>query len=222
VWDTAWFNRIREFIREKELSSRTIVGVAVGAIAVLVVACFVFSSSAEDLLDANNLSPKEIRIVATKLLLHEDVKIRARASDKLFAQGAAAVPVLKDIGLNDSSMKLRLAVFGVLAGLNADAAVEILEDMSKDSDPEVRRQAINPAAILKTPRAVAVLEKALTDPDPGIRSSAAGTMGSTGSKEAIPALTAALKDREFYVRKHAARSLQELTGKDYSSQVAPP
>jgi hypothetical protein len=204
------------------MSPRIVAGVAVGVIALVIVGYLIFSSSAEDLLDAQKLNPKEIRIVATKLLLHEDVQIRAKASEKLSSQGAAAVPVLKEIGLTDSNLNLRLAVFGVLAGLDADAAVEILEDMSKDPDPEVRRQTINPAAILKTPRAVAVLEKALTDPDPGIRSSAAGTLGFTGSKEAIPSLTAALKDPEFYVRKHAARSLQELTGRDYGKQVAPP
>ena len=52
--------------------------VAVGAVAI-------FSSSAIDLLDKDQLTPEEIRRVATELLLHEDVEVRTRASKKLAA-----------------------------------------------------------------------------------------------------------------------------------------
>jgi hypothetical protein len=220
VRETGWLSQIRDIAEQRGVSGKVVASVAI-VIVVLVGGYLISSGSAEDLLSAQKLSPKQIRIVATKLLLHEDVRIRTRASEKLYAQGAAAVPILKDIGLKSSDLKLRLAVFGVLASLDPDAAVEILEEMSRSSDPEVRGQTVRPAAMLKTPRAVAVIEKALTDPDTGVRSSAAGTMGSTGAKSAIPALTTALKDPEFYVRKHAARSLKELTGIDYSSQIAP-
>jgi hypothetical protein len=222
VSQTGWPSRIRDLAQDKGSSGKIVVGVAVALVLVIIGGYFIFSKSAEDLLNVQKLSPEQIRIVATKLLVHDDVKIRTRASEKLSAQGAAAVPVLKDIGLKRSNTKLRLAVFGVLAGLDTDAAAEILEDMSRDPDPKVRGLAVNPAGLLKTDRALAILEKGLTDPDVNVRSSAAGTLGSTGARSAVPALTSALQDSEFYVRKHAARSLKQLTGADYSRQVAPP
>ncbi len=205
--------------RRGAVSVKTVAGTAVGLFIVAVGGYYALSGSPEDLLNAEKLGPKEIRIVATKLLMHEDTKIRVRASEKLSAQGAAAVPVLKELGVKNSDLQLRLAVFGVLTGMDADAAAEVVESIFSDSDPQVRQQAVNAAVQLGTPRAVEVMKKALNDPESIVRSTAAGSIGGTGNKGAIPALLTALRDPELSVRKHAARSLKELTGNDYSGQI---
>jgi len=83
--------------------------IAVTAVAVFLVVGVgytVFSGSAEDLLDKETLTSGEIGRVAEELLLHDDLKIRTRASEKLAAQGDAAVPVLKDLALDTSDSKL--------------------------------------------------------------------------------------------------------------------
>jgi len=175
--------------------------------------------SPEELLAAESLTPKQIRIVATKLLLHSDPKIRIRASEKLASLGDTAVPVLKEVGLARSDTPLRLAVYNVLALIDAGAAGEILQDMITDSDPEVRRHAVGAASRLRHPRAVAVLEKALSDENIGIRSAAAGSLSRPDAASAIPSLRAALNDPNLSVARHAARSLKALTGRDYSQQI---
>ena len=179
----------------------------------------VFSGSAEDLLDQETLTPGEIQRVAEELLLHDDLQIRTRASEKLAAQGETAIPVLKDVGLSTSDSELRMAVFAVLAPMHAESAAEILEAMMDDDDPHIRQRAAKAASQLRTPRAVAVLEKGLADSHTGIRSSVAGLIGPAGIREVIPALKKALNDPERSVRKHAARSLEDLTGQDYSAAV---
>ena len=198
------------------MSVKTMGGIIAGLLVMVIGGYFVISGSPEDLLNADKLSPKQIRIVATRLLIHDDVKIRAQASEKLTAQGAAAVPVLKGIGVTDSNLELRLAVFGVLAGMDGNAAADILDSLMTDEDPEVRQRAVSAAGYLSHPRAVAVMTKGLGDQESFVRSTAAGTLGTAGASSAIPALRAALNDPELPVRKHAARSLKELTGHDYS------
>jgi HEAT repeat protein len=69
---------------------------------------------------------------------------------------------------------------------------------------------------------VAVLEKGIHDESAAVRQAAVGALGAQRSAKAVPALEGALKDENITVRRHAARSLQNLTGRDYSDRVAPP
>jgi len=198
---------------------KTIAMVCVAVLVAVVVGYWIFSDSAEDLLDAESLSPKQIRRVATRLLLHEDLKIRERASKKLFSLGESAVPVLKDISLTHSEQKTRLAVLGILARLDTDATIEVLEHMIDDSETEVRMVAAKTAAKLDDPRTIPVLTKALEDANTGIRNVAIGACETKRIKSAVPALLRALDDPMAGIRRHAARALRNLTGKDYRDRI---
>jgi len=189
------------------------------SILVIGIGYWIFSPSAEDLLDSDTLTPKQIRAIATKLLIHKDVAIRSKASNKLVSVGQAAIPVLKDIGMTHSDPQIRLAVLEILKLLDAEEAVEIVEDMYNDPDPEVRLLALDGAWQINHPRAVAVLSKAMDDPDESIRSTTAGRLGSMNDKSVIPRLKEALNDPSPRIRRHAARSLENLTGADYSNQI---
>lgn len=194
----------------------TLVVVGLTLLVAVVIGYWTFAGSPEDLLKLQTLTPKQVREVATKLLLHDDPRIRGQASEKLAKQGDAAVPVLKDVGLTQSDPRLRLAVFEILALLAPEAAADVLEDMMNDSDRKIRRRAVGGASRLKHPRGVALLTKALSDPDAGIRSAAAGAFSMIGDQSAVPALKQALNDPDPSVRRHAARALRDITGEDYS------
>src|SRR5207237_534990 len=127
----------------------------------------------ESLSSVDPLTPAQIRVVATRLLLHDDMKIRSQASSKLLSAGSAAVPVLKDIAVSSSDPKLRLTVLALLTSLDPAGSVGILERMIADPDVEVRGGALRAAAQLGGSQAVPILERRLKDPDPDIRAAAA-------------------------------------------------
>jgi len=180
---------------------------------------WVLAGSTEDLLDAETLTPKQIYQVATKLLLHNDLEIRAKASAKLTSLGRQAVGVLKEIGLTHSDAKLRFVLFGILRPMDGDAALEVLENLFNHADPEVRKLALDAASGLNHPRAEAILVRALDDPDAGVRSVAAGQAGPANARSAIPKLKRLLDDPKRSIQRHAARSLETLTGVDYSDRI---
>ncbi|UCD28626.1 MAG: HEAT repeat domain-containing protein [Planctomycetota bacterium] len=206
-------------LRGAAVQVQTIVITCVGVLAVGTIGYLIFSGSAEDLLDAESLTPKQIRLVTTKLLLHDDLKIRERASEKLLSSGKAAVPILKDVSLTHSEQRLRLAVLGILTRLNADATIEVLHQMIDDADAKVRVVAARATAKLDDPRTIPILEKALEDSDPGVRLIAIGACELREIKSAVPALKRALDDPTSSIRRHAARALEQLTGVDYRDRI---
>ena len=66
---------------------KSLVLIAVCLLLVIMSGYWAFSSSTEDLLNLKTLTPQQIRAVATKLLLNDDIKIRVRAGEKLASLG---------------------------------------------------------------------------------------------------------------------------------------
>ena len=191
----------------------------VGVLVVAGAAWWLFTPSTADLLDANELTPKQIYKVATELLVHEDPKIREKSSAKLTEQGAKAVPVLQEICLTHTDSVVRKAALLVVKSIDAGAAVAILDKLITDPDPEIRRVAANSAVTLDDPRSIGILKKAMNDQDTGVRLIATGGLGQKSANDSVAALERALSDQNISVRRHAARSLQNLTGRNYRDRV---
>jgi HEAT repeat protein len=206
-------------LRRGAVSGKGVVIYAAAALLAAGAVSILFFGSYEDLLDKETLSPEEIRLVATELLLHPDIEIRTKASKKLTDQGETAVPVLREVGLATSNASLQMALYICLARLNTDAAMDIVEAMMQSDDHKVRLRAVRSASRIHTPRSVALLEDALKHENDEMRAVAAGTIGRIGPADAVPALRKALNDPNEAVRRHAARSLKELTGQDYSHHI---
>jgi HEAT repeat protein len=191
----------------------------VAVLAAIAIGYWIFSESVEDLLDAESLTPEQIRLVTTKLLLHDDLKIRERAGSKLLSLGEAAVPVLKDVSLTHSERKMRLATLGILTRLNVDATMEVVKEMIDDTDAEIRLVAAKTAMKTDDPRCIPILEKAVEDSDSGIRLIAIGACEFREIHSAVPAIKRALDDPVLVVRRHAARALRRLTGVNYRDRI---
>jgi HEAT repeat protein len=176
----------------------------------------------DSVLNAATLTPKQIRYVATELLVHEDVKLRARASEKLLSLGEAAVPVLKEVCLNFSDNRVREAVLKILVTISPTGSADIVGRLAGDTDPKVRRMAVLAAAGLPSAQRLPIMQKALADPDTTVRWAAMDSMATRQTADNIPALNQALQDSDITVRRHAAHTLRTMTGRDYSSQVNAP
>jgi HEAT repeat protein len=177
--------------------------------------------SATDLLDAASPTPDQIRQIASSLLLHEDFKVRARASEKLCALGPTAVPVLKDVAQAHQDPMVRKAVMDILIALDTKAAAEVATKLSQDNNPEVQRSAITAAKYMEDPRSYEILSRGIQSQDESTRLAAIQAVGARREQQAVSALEGALRDpsSSITVKRHAARSLQLITGKDYNSQV---
>ena len=174
---------------------------------------WLLSDSEEDLLAADPPSPRQIRRIASELLFDDEIKTRARAKEKLISLGEMAVPVLKEVSLDHSDPKVRQVVLGILAKLDKDATVEVLDQLMGDENPQRRELAASAAKALGDARSATLLEKALSDPDVGVRMTAAESLRYQPPEKAVPALRRALKDPDPSVRRHAARALMAFTNK---------
>jgi HEAT repeat protein len=166
--------------------------------------------SLDDLLALDSPTPQQIRQIAVKGLVHPDLAIRARATEKLAALGDRAKPVLSELAAESGDSDVRYAALSVLRGMDAAAAAQVMSKMVKDGAVETRIQAVNLAAGMPDPGAAGVLEKALDDPDVSVRSAAAASLDPRSSPAAAAKLRAALKDPDYNVQRHAARQLRKL------------
>ena len=176
----------------------------------------IFSESAEDLLKADNLTPSQIRRLATNYLLHKKLDLRERASRKLSKQGQTAVPVLKEVAT--SNPEVRQPVLNILMVIDADAAFDLLAVMIEDDELATRVAAARAAVANPHPRSREILEKVLDDDDPSIRLVVSDGWRLIGL-DAVGPLMRSLSDPNMTVRRHSARALKGLTGKDYSRQI---
>lgn len=181
-----------------------------GAVVLVLILILLFAGGSTGLLDEAELSEAQIRTVAKDLLIHDDPKIRARASEKLHQQGERAVPVLKAIGVAAGDIALRRAVIGVLVSLDQDAAGQVLDAMMADEDEGIRIYAVRTATTFEHPSARSVLAKGIEDPSPSVRSVATAAAGSAGMTGAAEVLRKAAEDENPAVRRHAERALRDL------------
>lgn len=177
--------------------------------------------SPERILSAESLSPEEIRYVATRLLLDDSIEMRARASQKLASLGAAAIPVLTDLSLHHEDGNVRAAVLDVLLAVAPKEAEQILGRMMADQNAEVRAAAAASATVLPREQSSALIIKGLQDADSRVRLATLNSAAQQRDPGHVPALEAALDDSSPLVRRHAARTLQLITGRDYSDRVKP-
>lgn len=92
----------------------------------------------------------------------------------------------------------------------AEAAIEGLVGLLKDTDAGVRRQAAAALGEIGNPRAVPSLIEALKDADPDMRQRAISALGEIGDARAVGAIAGLLKDSSPSIRTHAAMALGEL------------
>jgi HEAT repeat protein len=144
------------------------------------------------------------------------------------ASGMAAAHAIGNIGHPNGLAALKTALSSPLAGVRAEAAVDIrllralpgqkaitdasaLLPLLTDGTVNVRRQAAYTAGYLKDANAVSSLVQTLaSDSDASVRKAAAWSLGQIGSLTAIPALTAALNDGDPLVRSIATGALGRL------------
>ena len=79
------------------MSKKTMIALGVVVCAAGAVGYRSWSGPETKLLNAKSLTPEQIRQIATRLIIHEDIQVRMKATDRLAQEGAAAVPVLKDL-----------------------------------------------------------------------------------------------------------------------------
>jgi len=191
------------------------------ALLLLVVGFWIFHTSPEDLLDFDALTPAQIRTVAESCLLHPEMETQVKAHQKLVSLGDTAVPPLKEVGLSNSDVEIKIAVLSVLRVTAPEVGVEIVDSIGHDPDSAVRGAVLQEVVRLRHPRAAEILQKALNDPDAGVRNSAAGLLSQVEGKGVVSSLEKVLKnDPDLAVRQHAARSLQQRTGRDHSNLVS--
>lgn len=201
------------------LNPRLVGGLVAALLLVAGVGYLIFRPSPDSVLNSPSLTPRQIRYVATKLLVDDDVKLRARASEKLISLRDPAVPVLKEISLEPTDPGVREAVLKVLAAISPPAATEVLTKLITDPNPEVRRIAVTAAVRLPEKDADPIVQKAASDADTGVRLAAMDWLARRKSAKNVPLLQQALQDSDITVRRHAAHTLQTITGKDYRDQV---
>ena len=197
-------------------------GLGFGVMVLFLVGYWLFASTPKDLLESDDLSDSQIHKIATWLLVHENIDMRARAAKKLGELDQKAVPVMKDVCLTHDDPKVRSAVFDQLMTTDKDAGAEVLQTLIDDPDAPIRLMAAQAAAHLKHRTSAKVIMKALDDDDPSVL--LAGIEGSQlhGLKGAVRQIKAALNSSDnLTVRRHAARALLALTGKSYQHLVNP-
>src|SRR5437868_4063817 len=117
--------------KEKQL-----LGWLVGGLAVLLVLGFIAwrlsAPSLEDLLALDSPTPQQIRQIAVSGLTHPDLKIRARATDKLAGLGDKAKPVLREVAEKSGDADVRYAALNVLRGMDSGAAARVMSQMAED------------------------------------------------------------------------------------------
>ena len=201
------------------ISRTTAITIVVAVCAVAFVGYRSWSRSVTDLLDAETLTPAQIRRIATRLVIHEDIEIQGKARERLLQEGAAAVPVLKDLGLTHSDQRVREGALDLLTELDAGATAQVLEQMIDDESADLRRLATRTALRLNHRSVKALLLKAVEDDDAGVRLAAMDGCAVRRVLKAVPALKRSLDDPRITVRRHAARALHSLTGRRYTVKV---
>ncbi len=149
-----------------------------------------------------------LRLVAD-VLRREEFAIQLDAAEWLEAQGARAVPTLREC-LKDRNPVARRLAAEALGKMGAAEAVPDLEALLADPEARVREGAVDALEDLRPEGRSGVLIPLLRDPAWEVRRSAARALGTMGAKEAAPELRARLDDSAPYVSITAATSLARL------------
>ena len=181
---------------------------------VVIIALVVFIASRPPwhLLDvsADALTPAQIRTLATTLLVHEDLDVRATAAEQLADAGDPAVPVLFELATSHRNLEVRQGVLLVLEQLDPEETARALQPLIEDEDAEIRRIAAWSAARLTNEASEAILLAAVSDTDPSVLNPAIEACIARRLSAAVPALQIAREHSSRSVQRHAARALEAL------------
>ena len=106
-----------------------------------------------------------------QMLTSDDLFDSGRASDRLVALGAPALPAL-DAALRREPAAVRVAIVGVLREMAIAEVVPLLMRSAGDTDDGVRREAFLGLGALKAAAGAPLVEAALSDPSPPVRNAA--------------------------------------------------
>lgn len=158
----------------------------------------------------DRIGPQAEAVIPTLVeMLGEDKEISQAAAKALGRIGVAALPALKPVLANRTSVAQDGAAAAISRMKPKDmSAVPALMDLLKDGDSSVRSCVIQPLKAIGD-SVIPVLIEALKDPDPVMRASSALALGQFEGKAtaALPILLSALKDRDFEVRKNALEAV---------------
>ena len=107
-----------------------------------------------------------------RALVSDDLDQSSDATDRILAQGAAALPALRT-ALRKEPPDVRREVVSVATRIDDPAAVQLLVDAARDGDAGVRYEALNGLGARAVAETRGTVESALTDEDPRARMAAA-------------------------------------------------
>ncbi len=219
---SAMASRRKEIQISSAVRQRVIIGggAALGVVLIVVLIVKLLTPSPERLLNAEPpLSDAQIRRLAADLLMHEDLSVRQRASEKLEGLGEPAIPVLSDVCLNHPDAKVRLAAVYILLAIDEEVGMEVLAQMMGDTDVQIRYAAVQAAMHSEHEMAYDIIEAALADENADVRLAAGEGASLRGMKGAVTRLEELLDHPDVTTRRHAARNLRRITGEDYRNEA---
>jgi HEAT repeat protein len=155
-------------------------------------------------------------------LRDENDDVSMDAATALGEIGPQAIPALIEV-VGDRDAQVRrgaIVALGFIGPEAKEAAPLIIQALGEDEEWLVRSGAANALGWIKpdASEAVPALVQALGDESQYVRSGAADALGEFGAeaRDAIPALIEALDDEYSGLRSSAARTLQYITGQDFS------
>lgn len=213
-------------------SFKTIAGIVGAVVAVVLLGSLLFRTSAEDLLNADTLTPEQIRKVATKYLVHESFEIREKASAKLADMPEESAPVLSDICRSYEDMRVRTVVLALLMAIDDGATIDVIEEGYRDGPSEWKRECVRNATRFKNQtkqksimeRAKKMVADAAFSDDIGVLLEGVGGVEvyQIKSKKIEKRLYSLVKKHEeMSVRRHAARAFRAITGKEMKVEMTP-
>jgi AAA family ATP:ADP antiporter len=119
--------------------------------------------------------------------------------------------------------QVRRQTLEILAAVQRDDAMPLVERRLRDEDPEVRAAAIHALASLRHVDACSLMLPRLDEPDPAIRAAAIACVANLGDEQmavrAGRALADMLRDDQPQTRVEAARCLGALPGQSYNDEL---
>jgi hypothetical protein len=135
-------------------------------------------------------------------------------------QQQAVAEELSEIVRHDSVLLLRLHGVKLCSQLNCPAAMQALEDASRDYNTDIRIAAIKAWEKKPAESALPQLQEMIgSDTNVDVRLAATRAIGSFSGRQAVEALSLALNDPDPALQMRATESLQSATGESLGRDV---
>lgn len=128
---------------------------------------------------------------------------------------------LAEVLHRDPVLLLRLHAVKLLGELNCPAAIQALEDASRDHTSDIRIASIDAWGRMPAEKAIPQLQEIIgSDTDTDVRLAATRALGNFSGQQAVEAISLALDDRNPALQFRAAESLQKVTGEQYGRDIS--